>query len=126
MQLPGKLGFKVAQDGANLSSGQRQLVWRSSGFAVLPTLAHMPKPACLIQDLMLPLPSLPDARQLCIARALLSNCALVVCDEATSSVDPGTDARIQTIVRDKFQGRTVITIAHRLQTVRQWEWGGFV
>ena len=66
-------------------------------------------------------PSIFASWQLCIARALLSDCALVVCDEATSSVDPATDARIQTIVRNKFQGRTVLTIAHRLQTVRRRE-----
>ena len=54
---------------------------------------------------------------LCICRALLVRSAILVCDEATSSVDTRTDSVIQNVIRREFRNRTVITIAHRLETV---------
>ena len=54
---------------------------------------------------------------LCIARAMLARARLVIMDEATSSVDAETDARIQRAVRAAFGDATVITIAHRLNSV---------
>lgn len=53
----------------------------------------------------------------CIARALLVDRKILLCDEATSSVDGVTDAAIQQILRSQFGERTVLTIAHRLQTI---------
>jgi ABC-type multidrug transport system fused ATPase/permease subunit len=54
---------------------------------------------------------------LCICRALLMRSAILVCDEATSSVDTRTDSVIQNVIRREFRNRTVITVAHRLSTV---------
>jgi ATP-binding cassette subfamily B multidrug efflux pump len=54
---------------------------------------------------------------LAIARALVYNPAILVLDEATSSVDPESEALIQDAMRRLLAGRTTITIAHRLVTV---------
>ena len=58
-------------------------------------------------------------RQLVVfARVLLENPAILVLDEATASVDPFTETRIQDALQKTIKGRTSIIIAHRLWTVR--------
>lgn len=58
-----------------------------------------------------------ERQRVAIARALCKNPALVVLDEATSSLDPHSEALIQTALANLLQGRTSIVIAHRLATV---------
>jgi ATP-binding cassette, subfamily B, multidrug efflux pump len=55
---------------------------------------------------------------LAIARALVYNPAVLILDEATSSVDPESERLIQDAMRRLHVGRTTITIAHRLATVQ--------
>ena len=54
---------------------------------------------------------------ICIGRAILENNKVVILDEATASIDVETEKRIQSLMHSHFKDATVITIAHRLNTI---------
>jgi ATP-binding cassette subfamily B protein len=54
-----------------------------------------------------------------LARAALANPEVLVLDEATSSLDPGTEAEVETAMAALMEGRTVLVIAHRLSTAER-------
>ncbi|KAJ5925970.1 oligomycin resistance ATP-dependent permease yor1 [Penicillium verhagenii] len=60
-------------------------------------------------------------QQLGLARLLVRNSKVVVCDEATSSVDLETDEKIQRTMVEAFKGKTVITVAHRIRTIINYD-----
>ena len=81
LRLPQGYQTVLAERGANLSQGQRQL--------------------------------------LAIARAILADPAILILDEATSSVDTRTEVHIQEALLKLMEGRTSFVIAHRLSTIRE-------
>lgn len=65
--------------------------------------------------------SLGQRQLMALARALVRGSQIIVCDEATSSVDMDTDRKIQQTIQTGFRGKTLLCIAHRLKTIINYD-----
>ncbi|CAG8204861.1 unnamed protein product [Penicillium nalgiovense] len=65
--------------------------------------------------------SLGQRQLMALARALVRDARVIVCDEATSSVDFETDQKIQHTMAQGFDGKTLLCIAHRLRTIIHYD-----
>ena len=89
------------------------------------TTTLTPNPSSTTQSIHLDAPvqeeglnfSLGQRQLMALARALVRHARIIVCDEATSSVDMATDQEIQRTMAEGFAGCTLLCIAHRLRTI---------
>ena len=65
--------------------------------------------------------SLGQRQLMALARALVRGSQIIICDEATSSVDMDTDQKIQRTIQTGFKGKTLLCIAHRLKTIINYD-----
>jgi ATP-binding cassette subfamily C (CFTR/MRP) protein 1 len=65
--------------------------------------------------------SIGQRQLICIARALVKRPKILLMDEATANIDQKTDSVIQNLIKNTLKETTVVTIAHRLITIIQYD-----
>ncbi|KAJ3318586.1 Multidrug resistance-associated protein 1 [Boothiomyces sp. JEL0866] len=65
--------------------------------------------------------SVGQGQLLCLARVIAKKPKVLILDEASSSVDGEADKKIQVVIKDQLQGSTIISIAHRLNTIANFD-----
>jgi ABC-type multidrug transport system fused ATPase/permease subunit len=65
--------------------------------------------------------SVGERQLICLARVIAAGRSIVLMDEPTSGLDPETDARISEILRTALRDKTVLTIAHRQESLGNYD-----
>lgn len=65
--------------------------------------------------------SLGQRQLICMSRSILRKSRVLIMDEATASIDEATDHVIQTMIKQEFSNTTVLTIAHRINTIINYD-----
>ncbi|KAJ3111183.1 Multidrug resistance-associated protein 1 [Physocladia obscura] len=65
--------------------------------------------------------SVGERQLLCLSRAMLKKPKILIMDEVTANVDYATDSMIQKVLREDFKGSTILTIAHRINTIIDYD-----
>jgi ATP-binding cassette subfamily C protein CydD len=103
---------------ARPNAGTEEVMRAAELAGCLPFIAELPGGLdCLIGERGERL-SAGECQRLAIARAFLKDAPLLLLDEPTSALDPESEARIREALTLLMQGRTVLVVAHRLNTVR--------
>lgn len=65
--------------------------------------------------------SLGQRQLICMSRSILRKSRVLIMDEATASIDEATDHVIQNMIQQEFSNTTVLTIAHRINTIINYD-----